>query len=201
MQKKIIALLLPFLLGGAVASLCFVLSGYDGVTPKNTETTNTEGIGAENSEIPFVLLLDEWNVFAVDHPIEKAYLEGRANDLRLGITEVPVELDARYSELWKEEAETYANLFISWLDTDLGVPISFIKYWEHENDGVAERFYRDLALCLRDTDSDLRTEFAALQLDMFRLKAVKIIDLYDRSRMGSGWGWKYNWGLDSQTVD
>jgi hypothetical protein len=199
MQKKIIAILLPFLLGMSTASICFVLSGY-GKTAENAEAANDTEICADNMEILRIVneSLAKHNVYAVNHPIETAYLEEQWTYPELGAAVATANFNFKYSKLWREEAETYANLIVDWLDDDPEMSASFAAYWEHENDGVAERFCYDLALYMRGWNSDWTSSAgivsAILQLDMNRMNAIKLIYLYDWLREGSGWSWKYNWG-------
>jgi hypothetical protein len=195
-QKIIIARLLPFFLGALAASVCFVLSGYGGEMQENTETTGSAGVYAEDSEI-IKEVLNENRVYAVNHPIEAAYREESKSNLQLGMTAADAIFLGKYSELWKEEAETYAELIMDWLRDDPEMSASFARYWEHENDGVARQFRYDFARYVRGLNSYLMVEEVSQLRYMYQMNALELILLYDRMRMASGWSWKYNWGLDS----
>jgi hypothetical protein len=198
MQKIIIARLLPFFLGALATSACFVLLGYGGRMPENAETMGFAGVYAEDSEI-IKELLNENRVYAVNHPIEVACREEEKIYPELGATVATSSFLFKYSELWKEEAETYAELIMEWLDDDPEMLASFIAYWEHENDGTSLQLCYDLALYMGGSwNSTASITSGYLQLEMNRMNAIKLISLYDRMRMASGWSWKYNWGLDSR---
>ncbi|MDR2087921.1 MAG: hypothetical protein LBP73_01020 [Clostridiales Family XIII bacterium] len=182
---SVVTILLPFFLGAAVAS-CFFLSGYNGIS-ENEEMPVISDTGTDDSEILNVIekSLAENIVYAVNHPIETAYIEEmdeaeESDDRR--------SLYSKYSMRWKNEAETYMKEITDGLIDNPETQTLFVEYWKYKNSGTPERFYDDMAIYLSGVDnSEMSAEF---RMNLNRMNALELICLDATMWMGGG-GWYY----------
>jgi hypothetical protein len=136
-----------------------------------------------------------YNLYAVDHPIEAAYIEEKNNTS--GITVAMISVEDKYKKAWKDEMEHYADLIVTQLD-DFGdedekeLFLAYQKTWEECNE-EALIFYERMEENLHAGGTILYPNILRDCLKLYRARAMELIGLYNNIRVGTGWSYKGQW--------
>jgi hypothetical protein len=124
------------------------------------------------------------NVYAVNHPIETAYLEeiDQATATDFSRDAISQRL-SEYLTRWENEADMYAEMILDRMKDDPNIQASFATYWNYKNNGIIDQFYNDIAFRLSGENNSIRA--LSFQLDMRRMNAMELIRLYGRMQKGS----------------
>lgn len=129
-------------------------------------------------------------IFAVNHPIEEAYIkESRESG---GSTGAMVLLYDKYAELWKAELEKYQGLIEEEIESSDEALDAFRAAMCQWRDGIEKEVDAFCAIeyYLHDNGSITGPNESKYIMELYRAQALKLIGIYEEVMVGRGWSWQ-----------
>lgn len=129
-------------------------------------------------------------LFAVNHPIEEAYIkESRESG---GSTGALVLLYDKYAELWKAELEKYQGLIEEEIEPSEEALEAFRAAMCQWRDGIEKEVnaFTAIEIHLHDNGSITGPNESKYIMELYRAQALKLIGIYEEVMVGRGWSWQ-----------